>query len=390
MNNVFGSLSRFWLFKNWTNFSIFTLFTGSTSYFVIRYNVEKQFEHPVFEEALRLAECNTQIVDLIGFPILLHSNARSRITTNDHIVNSLFQIRGPKGYLETEIAAQSKTQGEIQHDIKRASTEQITPEARAARFEELDGFYIPDAKLLALTDQTRLENKENLGKTEIPQDSLLWKLDYLYVNVDRNFRIVLYPKPKTNEAPILPVINAEDSQATLDTFKPKRDRKTLEDITSENQLRKRKSIEDMNGTEEEIEELRKFKLNEMNRKISYVRFYMFAVFAGLGMSAYVYVQKNRRKNLMGSVLYHQAVEQIKRSAYVQTTLGKKFRLGTQIRGAAIGEDAEFELDVIGDTKFGVFKVKGDYKKNKADWDVKDIELIIKDQRGREIEKKKIF
>lgn len=390
MNNVFGSLSRFWIFKNFTNFSIFTLFTGSTSYFVIRYNIEKQFEHPVFEEALRLAECNTQIVDLIGFPILLHSNARARITTSDHIVNSVFQIRGPKGYLETELAAQSKSQGEIQHDLKKAITDQLTPEARAARFDELDGFYIPDAKLLSLTDQVRLENKENLGKTEIPQDALLWKLDYLYVNVDRNFRIVLYPKANTTEAPILPLIKPEDSQASADKYKPNRDRKSLQDLVTESLLRKRKSIEDMNGTDEEIEELRKFKINEMNRKISYVRFYMFAVFAGLGMSAYVYVQKNRRKNLMGSVLYHQAIEQIKRNHYVQTTLGKKFRLGSQIRGAAIGEDAEFELDAFGDTKFGVFRVKGDYQKNKGDWDVKEIELVIKDQRGRELEKKKIF
>ena len=111
MSTVENILNKFWLFRSKTNFSIFTLFFSGSAYFFIRYQNDQKLEHPVVYEAIRLLENHDQIVELIGYPIYVHSNARAKITTNDHVFNGTFMVRGPKGYLNLELAGQSKPQG---------------------------------------------------------------------------------------------------------------------------------------------------------------------------------------------------------------------------------------------------------------------------------------
>jgi hypothetical protein len=197
------------------------------------------------------------------------------------------------------------------------------------------------------------------------------------VNVDRNFRIVLLG-------------NEKDPKAALENFKPNPAKKTLQDIVEEDSKKRRKQLNEYAESEEEIEELRKFRLNEQNRKMAYIRFYMFGFAVLSTMSAYIYFQKNRRKSIAGSTLHHTALELIQGNKFATAQLGKRMKFMGTIRGAAIGDDAEFELDAIGDKYLGVFKVKGEFAKKTGDWDLKEIEMVIKDQKGKEIEKRKIF
>jgi multisubunit Na+/H+ antiporter MnhC subunit len=44
-------------------------------------------------------------------------------------------------------------------------------------------------------------------------------------------------------------------------------------------------------------------MNEMYRKMGYVRNYMFVAFGLIGISTYVYVKKNKRKNVLGTELH---------------------------------------------------------------------------------------
>ena len=164
----------------------------------------------------------------------------------------------------------------------------------------------------------------------------------------------------------------------------------MSELNQEQIQRKRKSIEDFAETEEEIEEARKFRMNEMYRKIGYVRFYMFLVLGAIAVSGYVYIQKNRRKDLTGSLIHHQAMELIKSNHLVANALGRKIRFANQIRGAAIGDEAEFELDGIGESKVGIFRVKGHVTKKAGDWEIKEIYMKVKDQKGKEVENKKIL
>ena len=103
-------------------------------------------------------------------------------------------LRGPKGYLDAELAASSLHQAELQEELEETKKRDLTDEARKNKFQELEDYYVPDPKLLAELDKVKVENKEALEKTEIPKEALFWKIDYLYINVDKNFRVVIFPK----------------------------------------------------------------------------------------------------------------------------------------------------------------------------------------------------
>ncbi len=75
-------------------------------------------------------------------------------------------------------------------------------------------------------------------------------------------------------------------------------RETIHDVFLEEARRKGQS--ESPKSEEELEEIRRFKMQELYRKIGYIRFYMFCVFVAGGMAIYTYVIKNKRKNIIGS------------------------------------------------------------------------------------------
>ena len=49
-----------------------------------------------------------------------------------------------------------------------------------------------------------------------------------------------------------------------------------------------------------MDEMRRFKMQELYRKIGYIRFYMGCIFIGGVIALYVYLMKNKRKSIIGS------------------------------------------------------------------------------------------
>lgn len=49
--------------------------------------------------------------------------------------------------------------------------------------------------------------------------------------------------------------------------------------------------------------MRKFKMQQLYKKVGYIRLYMFLVIMGGGMLTYTYMMKNKRVNIVGSALH---------------------------------------------------------------------------------------
>jgi len=282
-------LKQFWIFKSLTNFSIFGLVTSGTGYFYFRYQNDKKFDHPIFKESLRLLEQEKQIQELIGVPIYIDTGLTSRATITDKIINSSFPIKGPRGKLNIELAGESKTQGAIENSLNRAQNAELTEEARNARIKEVQDFYIPDPQVLTEIDKVRSQNADQLNTSEIPKDGHFWKLNYLYGDINNEYRIVLVPRQKENDQ--------QKGNEVASQFKPNPWKKTLKQVLDEENARYRSLEDDKDKSEEEIEQLRKFRMQETYRKVGYVRLYMGAILAGSAMVGYILIQKYKRKNV---------------------------------------------------------------------------------------------
>lgn len=375
-------LKQFWIFKSLTNFSIFGLVTSGTGYFYFRYQNDKKFDHPIFKESLRLLEQEKQIQELIGVPIYIDTGLTSRATITDKIINSSFPIKGPRGKLNIELAGESKTQGAIENSLNRAQNAELTEEARNARIKEVQDFYIPDPQVLTEIDKVRSQNADQLNTSEIPKDGHFWKLNYLYGDINNEYRIVLVPRQKENDQ--------QKGNEVASQFKPNPWKKTLKQVLDEENARYRSLEDDKDKSEEEIEQLRKFRMQETYRKVGYVRLYMGAILAGSAMVGYILIQKYKRKNVLGNVLHSQAISYIKRNDLVRSELGKNPRFLQQIRGAAIDDEANFEIDAIGESKTGTFKVSGKFDKKKSEWELHNIDFILKGRKGEELSRKKLL
>jgi len=369
-----------WLFKSWTNFSIGTMFISGSGYFYFRHQNDKKFEHPVFKESLRIMEQNSQVIDLIGFPIYIDTGLKSRATLTDKILNSSFPVKGPRGYLNVELAGEAKPQQAIEASLERTKSGELSDEARISRLSELEDYYIADPQLLAEIDKLRSQDAGQLEKTEIPANAVFWKIDYLYVDVSRDYRIVMLPRKE------------EGAVKIVDHYKPNVERKTLKQVYDEeiNRFSKRRQIEDAAATEEEIEELRKFRMQETYKKVGYVRFYMGMIIIAGGMAGYILLQKYKRKNVLGTVIHNQAVNYIKKNEFVTRELGRNLRFLQAARGAEIDGEADFEIDALGEKRTGTFRVKGSFDNKKKDWDLKTIEVVVKGKKGEEIKRQRLL
>jgi len=154
--------------------------------------------------------------------------------------------------------------------------------------------------------------------------------------------------------------------------------------------RKKKNFENENKTEEEMEELRKFRMQEMYRKIGYVRLYMCAILGATMMSGYIILQKYRRTSISGGVLYSQVLRFLQRNDLVTKALGKNMRFVDQIRGAVVDEEAEFKIDAFGDKNSAIFNIKAKYNRKLQEWNLIAVDMLLKDGKGKELSRKKLI
>lgn len=381
---AFQGLRKFWIFKSGTNFSIFTFLSSGAAYLAIKYNKEKKLAHPVVDEALRIAEGNDQVIEMIGYPVTWQSHPKNQIDASDILYNGQFYIEGPKGQLLMHLAADCLPLDAIKADYERISkelTEKPTENTaeNITKKNKLESFYILDPETNAFYEK-HLNNKDaKLEEIPIPPKSKFWGIDYLFVDIDQNYRIVVIPRPmseKSEDGKDIPVYTV-DAKANLN-------KTTLKDIQEEQSKLTPRGVKSSGATEEEQEDIRKYRTREMYKKMNNSRFWMALGVGALGMISYILYSKYRRTSVRNSLLHLSAMNVIKSNDLAIKELGRQFNFLDQIRGAAIENKADFEIDAYGGKKKASFRVKGTLDEKTKKWNLERIDMIIRDKSTLEI------
>eukprot|EP01017_Pseudomicrothorax_dubius_P023237 TRINITY_DN24903_c0_g1_i1.p1 TRINITY_DN24903_c0_g1~~TRINITY_DN24903_c0_g1_i1.p1 ORF type:complete len:289 (-),score=73.65 TRINITY_DN24903_c0_g1_i1:34-900(-) len=269
-----------------------------------------------------------KIYELIGYPISMDQSIRNRFYIGDNISSFTFYIRGPKGLMSVELAGSSidqKTLAKLS-DIQATatppnSTEIAVKDTPQKKVVDPRSFVVCDEKTLDLVEKKRKENAD-LSKEQIPDDTIFWKLDYLYTDLSDGFRIILHPIDETTKN---------------ETSGPKR--LTLQDLFNEQKERMRAygvvGDKPKPQSEEEFEELRKYRQNQMYDKMANSRFYMLLVGAAVGMSAFIIYSKRRRTNLIGTVFYETVLHKVRQDEFVVKNFGRNVRFAKVMRGGPV-------------------------------------------------------
>jgi len=332
-------------------------FSG-TGYFIARYTNEQRFNNAAVQEAIRLLSANTQIVELIGYPIgLVSTVVGNRAIISDQGSSYFFLVRGPRGRLNISLSTEIKSQAEINNPTLAKE------------------FYLPDNELKLMMEELKTKEGEAvLEKTDIPKNQKFWKIKSLVVDLapDYQINIVNPNEKKENELPKLS--NSSDLQEN------EKSRQFLIEVYREE--RKRKGTDGyIAKSEEEIEEIRQFKLRETYRKVGYVRFYLFMIAVFGAMGTYIYLMKNKRKKIQGSEIQYIMQQFIFNNHQIKSRFGENLKFVQTSRGSIIDKTAEFEQDFLATKAFGTVFTKGTYQEKTNTWKIDSIKVGIKNKKG---------
>ena len=332
---------------------------SGTGYFIARYTNDRRFENPAVQEGIRRLSQNPQIVELIGYPLaLISSLVNNRAVYKGNESNYYFLVRGPRGKLNVSLAGEWKTQGELGQDD--------------------EGYSVPDEELQLMIEEKRTRlGEEGLEKEEIPKGGRFWRIKSLVVDLGPDYRISVLEKEK-NEG--------EKQEKQAKPSKPKR--KFLGELYRE-EMSKRKTPTG-EKTEAEIEEIRQFKLRETYRKVGYVRFYLFMVVVFGAMGTYIYVMKNKRKQIQGTELQFLMQKYVIGHQIVKKRFGGNIKFVNMARGAIVDGTGEFEQDFMADRGFGTVFTKGTYLGKTNSWKIDSIEVGAKNKKGEVSDRTKLI
>ena len=362
MSVFYHRVKNFFPFRSRTNLMLSVLGLAGTGYFITRYYNDKEFDHTTVLESIRLLTKNTQIVEMIGYPIdIVPGITRNRALISDTSNVYQFIVRGPRGRLNISLCSEAKTQDQI-------TNSSICKE-----------YYIPDNSLKSTIENVRSQGGEDLlEKTAIPADKKFWKINYLIVDISPDYRIPIVSPPEKISIKEAEVQN--DGNVEKKEKEDEKVRKFLLEVYKEETDRKGTDIK-APKSEEEIEEIRKFRMNETYRKVGYVRSYLFMIAVFGTMGAYIYVVKNKRKRIQGSEIQYIMQQYINSHSYIRNKYGNNLKFIQTSRGAIIDQQAEFEQDFIANKGFGTVFTKGIFNEESKEWKIQSIKVGSKDKKG---------
>ncbi|CAD8193392.1 unnamed protein product [Paramecium octaurelia] len=340
---MFNKLKNSFPFRSGPNFLLCFLGFSGVGYFGTSYLHKQKYDHPIVQEALRILQHNDQIIQLAGYPLSLQINMGSNATQNNDVCQFSFQVVGPKGAAKVELMGQSRELQEIQNKTQ---------------------YYIPSSK--QMTDVMKYnKDVDALQNWKLTPDVRLWKIDHLVADIglQGDFRIVLVDSNQ--------VLKKDVAQAMTPPLVT--DRRTLYDLKLEIDARKPK----VPTTEQEIEEARRYRQQELYRKVGGVRnITIISTIIG-AMAIYNYVKANRRISVLNTQIHRQSLIIIQTNPQIKKLFGQNIQFNQQLRGGQIRDQAEFETDMYGQ-KAGVCYVKGQKNKKTNDWEIETIDVAVKD------------
>jgi len=250
----------------------------------------------------------------------------------------------------------------LQKKIQRLKT-------KKKEYEELEQFNIPAIKILEEVNRNYKGDMRFLEKIQVPENAQFWKISYIYAKIDNNNLLIVKPKETQVESK-----QKDKNRQEANLMKM---RKTLKDVYLEDQ--NRKSVQGRELME---------KSEQKQRNQDYAK--VLLILGGAGLVSLALRRKFAPKNVVGSILHNQAIMFIRRNDYVKKELGNNLRFPDQMKESQYFSQSDFELEALGERGKGRFHIFGEYDKENKDWQLRGIEMIITDQDGTELTRKKLF
>ena len=363
--------------------------TGVTGYMWYKNRNETKMEHPLVGEALKLLESKKDVRELIGTPLYVVHSLQNRASTGSELASFSYKVKGPRGTLNIELSGVSQPLDQIgltreAKEFVQKNNPGIEPKTTLDELNYVD-FDIPGMEYYAKLSNVQLSKqfddpkaKEARAAQELPSDLKFWKIDYLYCNVDENMRIMVHPDKATRSR-----LNSTSNFITK--------RENLDDLAQEKKA-KLKALdlyrEDL--SQEELDEISKFKTQEMYRKVGFKRWYMLMVAGFCGITAYTMYVTNKRKALINSFAVSKVKNVILGHSEIKAMLGNKVVFFDTTIGALINGQADYEMMFYGYKHSGRVSVSSFYDEAKSDFILKDVTAKIFDADGNAVKEYEIM
>ena len=347
--------------------------TGGVTYMTYKYQLDQSLRHPLVEEAIHLLENNEEVLEIVGAPVMIDSSVRNRADIGSDISNFSFKVTGPRGNVKVEMASCSRKLQSLGPNLAgknllkekaRKTGQDVTIPNNVNEFN-FNEYNIPGLEVVQEEDQLY---KHSLSGPLDPK-STFWHIEYLFAEVDDGLRIMVAPVPQAEkeEEPIL-------------------GRQSYEDLIAEYEAR-RNSRRDFRKaqTQEEQDEMRKFRIRKMYKNMAYTRFYLLmSLFIG-GMSAYIMFRKNKRTHIVNNMLHEKAKWLIETNPKIIERCGENLLFPSQTLGARIGNDAEFQFVFMGEGHYGKVNVDSVYVEKDLKWKINQFGVELFNEKGEKIE-----
>lgn len=219
----------------------------------------------------------------------------------------------------------------------------------------------------------KIEDKRHeLSKKEISNEEKIWRIKSLRVSVDDDTRILLLPLPESKRSKKL-----IDTRYTYQTYQDifRRYERKQEDL--ENSLNEEyKRFEDKTPEEimEDIKHRRRKQFQQMNK----VRKYQFMAFTGIFVFYFLIWKRFAPKPVMNSLVYHQALEILKKNPHVENRVGNYFQVVNWTgKIYPLLTKVSFDVTIDGWKDQAKFRFKSEFKDKLGIWMIDEAFMLTK-------------
>ena len=236
----------------------------------------------------------------------------------------------------------------------------------------MEEYELPDQPLYqAFKDEKK---RDKILPKKIDEEEKMWRIKSLRVAVDEDTRILLLPLPESKRSKKL--IDTRYQFVTYGDLYDKYQGKETELV--ESTAKEYKRMEDK--TQEEIADDMRHKRRKQFQNMNTIRKYQFTFFFG-ALLFYVFAWKHiAPKPVLNSLVYHQAIDLLKKNKVVQNKVGEYFQvMGCSGKIYPLMKNIQFDLTVNGSKDQAKFRVKSEYKPKNSVWLIDDIYMLTKSE-----------
>ena len=235
---------------------------------------------------------------------------------------------------------------------------------------DLEEYDLPDTELYnIMKDESK---RHDHSKKEISNEEKIWRIKSLRVSVDDDTRILLLPLPESKRSKRL--IETRYTFQTYQDIIRKYERKQEELESAVDGEYKR--FEDKTPEEvlEDIKHRRRKQFQQMNK----IRKYQFMFFTGAFVFYFLVWRRFRPKPVLDSLVYHQAIEILKKSKNVEDKIGNYFQVMNWTgKIYPFFSKVSFDITLDGWKDQAKFRFKSEYKEKLGIWMIDEAYMLTK-------------